>query len=476
MSLSSIFFLFLFFPITLAVYYFARLIGSDKAWASTLGKGILLVASLCFYAWAAFEYIPHLLVVSLLVYALALLMGKREGTARKLVLALGIVVCVAFLMFYKYLDFFGGIAGRIFNISYEDAGIIQPLGISFLVFSLISYLMDVYRSKISADKNVLNVLLWSFFFVKITSGPIVRYDQMYKPEENNPSKPCLEDISAGARRFVIGLAKKVILANTLGLTVDTIFAAQPDGISMSVAWLGIICYTFQIYLDFAGYSDMALGMARMLGFHFEENFDYPYVSKTLGEFWRRWHISLSTWLRDYLYFPLGGSRRGNVYFNLVVVFLISGLWHGASFHFVAWGAWYGLFMIIDRLYRTYIQPKRKLPSWLTWLFTIVVVVFGWVLFRADGMSQAVSYMLNLVGVGVDTNYAWGIRYYLDNRVIAFLVISVVLSTPLFKKLSERFGNTVPWQLCRTIGIPVLFLISAMFVLSTDYSPFMYAQF
>ena len=291
-----------------------------------------------------------------------------------------------------------------------------------------------------------------------------------------PAPPRLNDVSAGARRFVIGLAKKVILANTLGLTVDKIFAAQPDGISTPVAWVGIICYTFQIYLDFSGYSDMALGMARMLGFRFEENFNYPYISKTLGEFWRRWHISLSTWLRDYLYFPLGGSRRGNVYVNLVIVFLISGLWHGASLHFVAWGAWYGVFMIIDRLYRRYIEPRHKLPAGITWLFTILVVVFGWVLFRASDTTQAVSYLLNLVGIGANPDFPWGLRYYLDNRVIAFLVLSVLLSTPVFQKLSERYENTLAWQLIRTVGTPLLFVVSVLFVLNTDYSPFLYAQF
>lgn len=476
MAISSITFLFVFLPITLSVYYLVRFVGKDSPAAFVLAKVLLLIVSIVFYACSALNYLPHLMAITLFVYLLALAIEACEGCARRLLLALGVMANVAFLGFYKYLDFFGNLMSSLLPVSYEDAGLIQPLGISFLTFSLISYLMDVYRKTIPADRNLLNVALWSFFFAKIVSGPIVRYNQMYREGQAMPAKPALDDVSAGARRFVIGLGKKVILADTLGLTVDAIFAAQPDGISMSVAWLGVICYTFQIYLDFSGYSDMALGMGRMLGFRFEENFDYPYVSKTVGEFWRRWHISLSSWLRDYLYFPLGGSRRGNVYVNLIIVFLVSGLWHGASGHFVVWGAWYGLFLVLDRLYRVYFEPKHKLPAWLTWLCTILVVVVGWALFRAASMEQATSYVLNLVGIGINPDYPWGLRYYLDNRVIAFLVISVLLSTPLFKSLSEKYQETLVWQVLRVVCVPVLFLLSVMFLMNSTYSPFMYAQF
>lgn len=476
MSISSITFLFFFLPAVLVLCYALRLVGRDKAGALCANKVLLLLASVVFYSWTALQYLPHLVAITLFVYVLALAIEGAEGTTRKGLLALGIVVNVAFLMHYKYLDFFGNTLHTLFGFNFEDHGIIQPLGISFLVFSLISYLMDVYRKTISADKNLLNVALWSFFFAKIVSGPIVRYTQMYRDGELMPAKPTVDDVSAGARRFVIGLGKKIILANTLGQTVDTIFSLQPEGITGPVAWLGIICYTFQIYLDFSGYSDMALGMARMLGFRFEENFDYPYASKTLGEFWHRWHISLSTWLRDYLYFPLGGSRRGNVYVNLMIVFLVSGLWHGASVHFIAWGAWYGVFMIVDRVYRRYIEPKFKLPSWTTWLFTILVVIFGWVLFRAEGMHQALSYMQNMVGIGTNPASEWGFFHFLDARVAVFLGLSVLLSTPLFKKLSQRFGHTLVWQIIRIVGVPVLFFASIMFAMNMDYSPFMYAQF
>ncbi len=476
MPVTSLTFLFVFLPITIVAYYAACLIGGKRGENRSAAKALLLAASIIFYSLSALEFIPHLLVLTSGVYALARVAQNKKGTPRKAITATGIIINISFLAFYKYFDFFGELCARLFNAPFTSPVILQPLGISFLVFSLISYLIDVHRGTITADKNLINVVLWSFFFAKIAAGPIVRYAQMYRTDQETQNVPCVEEIAMGVRRFVIGLGKKVILANTLGLTVDKIFSAQIDGISTPVAWIGIICYTFQIYLDFSGYSDMALGIARMLGFRFEENFNYPYAARTVGEFWRRWHISLSSWLRDYLYFPLGGSRRGNVYVNLIVVFLVSGLWHGASLHFVAWGAWWGLFMVIDRLYRVHIAPKLALPTWLTWSFTMLVVIFGWVIFRAESSTQALSYLLNLVGIGADPAFPWGARYYLDNRTIAFLAASLLLSTPLFKSLEKRYRNTPAWQACRMIGTPVLFLASIMFIMNAGYSPFMYAQF
>ena len=476
MSVTSLTFLFVFLPITIVAYYAACFIGRNRSGNRSAAKALLLVASIIFYSLSALEFIPHLLVLTGIVYILARVVQNKKGMPRKAITAIGIIANVSFLAFYKYFDFFGALCSWLFKTPFTSFGILQPLGISFLVFSLISYLIDVHRGTIAADKNLINVLLWSFFFAKIAAGPIVRYAQMYRTDQAMQDIPCVDEIAAGVRRFVIGLGKKVILANTLGLTVDKIFSAQIDGISTPVAWIGIICYTFQIYLDFSGYSDMALGVARMLGFRFEENFNYPYAARTVGEFWRRWHISLSSWLRDYLYFPLGGSRRGNVYVNLIVVFLVSGLWHGASLHFVAWGAWWGLFMVIDRAYRVHVAPRHALPTWLTWFFTMSVVVLGWVIFRAESSTQAVSYLLNLVGIGADPTFPWGVRYYLDNRTITFLAASLLLSTPLFKSLERRYENTPVWQACRMIGTPILFLASIMFIMNADYSPFRYAQF
>ncbi len=285
----------------------------------------------------------------------------------------------------------------------------------------------------------------------------------------------LDSVAYGARRFIIGFAKKVIIADTLGLTVDAIFTAQMTGIDTPTAWLGIICYTLQIFFDFAGYSDMALGLAALFGYRLKENFDYPYVSKTLGEFWRRWHISLSSWLRDYVYFPLGGSRRGNVYVNLLIVFLILGFWHGADWSFVVWGLWYAVFMCADRVYRQHAE-KLKVPSVVLWFTTMLVVILGWVFFRSADMVQAQSYLAVLFGSGsVDTQF-FGFGYYLNNRVLFLLVIGALCSTPLFANLARRFEGTVWWEVLRMVGVPLLFIVTLVFMVNSSYSPFLYAQF
>ena len=476
MSLTSLIFLCLVLPLTLAAYYGVRIIGGEGVVAKSLAKGILLAVSMFTYYWVAAEYLPLLMVAVLATYVFALVIDATQGVAKKLVLAIAVIASVAFLVYYKYTDYFFETLQRFVpSVQYEPLNLIQPLGISFLVFSLISYFMDVYRGTIKADRNLLNVALWAFFFAKIVSGPIVRYGQMFRPDEDCPARPCLDDVSSGARRFVIGLAKKVIIANTLGQTADMVFALE--AIDTPFAWLGALCYTFQLFFDFAGYSDMALGIGLMLGFRFEENFKYPYISKTVGEFWNRWHISLSSWLRDYLYFPLGGSRRGNVYFNLLVVFFVSGLWHGASNHFVLWGLWYAFFMVIDRLYRTYVLPRFKIPSVLTWLFTMAVVVAGWVIFRASDVHQAKDFLFAMVGVVKEVpELPFGFFYYADNRVLVLLAVSVVLSTPIVPKLKERFGNTAVWSIVSAVGTPLLLLISMSFILNSTYSPFLYAQF
>ena len=454
-----------------------RIVGKDTSIAKTLAKGILLAVSVFTYYWVASLYLPHLVAAVLATYVLALAIDAAPTqTVKKLLLGVAVVASVAFLVYYKYSDYFLETLQNIVpSLQADPLNLVQPLGISFLVFSLISYFMDVYRGNIKADRNLLNVALWAFFFAKIISGPIVRYGQMFREGEECPAPPCLDDAANGMRRFVIGMAKKVIIANTLGETADMLFAL--DAISTPCAWLGALCYSFQLFFDFAGYSDMALGIALALGFRFEENFNYPYVSKTVGEFWKRWHISLSSWLRDYLYFPLGGSRRGNVYFNLFVVFVVSGLWHGAANHFVLWGLWYAFFVIIDRLYRIYIQPKHQIPAVLTWLFTMAVVVFGWVIFRATDVSQARDFIFAMLGmVQPDLDQTFGFFYYANNRVIALLVLSVILSTPVVPKLKERFGNTAAWHIISAVGTPVLLLVCLGFILNSTYSPFLYAQF
>lgn len=474
MTFNSVIFIFCALPAFLLLYaILPRLFGSRSG---TAGKVLLLCASVFFYSWTAFRYLPLLTVLVIGNYLVALGISNRPKH-RKPLLAFGIIADVLCLLFYKYFNFFGEQFASLFCIGFTKVAIIQPLGISFLVFSLISYLMDVYRSIIEADWNLLNVSLWASFFPKITSGPISRYSEMFPGGGSLfDGRLKLDDLYYGARRFVIGFAKKVIMADTFGVMVDAIFAAQSStGIDAPTAWLGIILYSFQIFFDFSGYSDMAIGLAAMFGFRLKENFDYPYISKTPGEFWHRWHVSLSTWLRDYLYFPLGGNRRGNVYVNLLIVFLISGLWHGASWHYVAWGAWWALFMIVDRLYRKHAE-KLRIPSAVTWLITMLVVLFGWVLFRADWMSDAAQYFATMFGMGGTSNQALAVGYYLNHRTLFLLAVAIVCSTPVIRGFAEKFEGRTWFEILRAIGLPALFVVSVLFMVNSTYSPFLYAQY
>lgn len=469
MTLNSVVFIFAFLPAVLVIFYATSLVR-----AGVLKRVVLLAASLFFYSWIAREYLVFLLAIVMLNYAVAVFIDTSKGRNRKAAVAFAVVVDVFALVYYKYFGFLGEQLDALLGFGFTNVDIIQPLGVSFLTFSLISYIVDVYRRDIAADRNVLNVVLWACFFPKITSGPISRYAEM-KFESWQCIRFDFECFAYGVRRFVIGLAKKVVIADSLGVVVDSIFSAQQTGIDTPTAWLGIVCYSFQIFFDFAGYSDMAIGLAAMFGFRLKENFLYPYVSTTLGEFWRRWHISLSSWLRDYIYFPLGGSRRGNVYVNLMIVFLVSGFWHGADWHYIAWGAWYAVFMVIDRIYRKK-WAKLGIPKPLLWLFTMVIVVLGWVFFRSDGMTQAASYLMLLFGVGSVDGQFLGFWYYFNPQLVFLLVIAALCSTPLFAKMREMYGDGTTWGVLRLVGIPCLFVIAVIYMVNSSYSPFLYAQF
>lgn len=465
-------------PVLLVLYYpLANLLNGR---AKSARKGILLIASVVLYAWVAADYLPFLALIVIANWLLALGVSRfrdRKVFRAKTFVLVAVLIDAGSLAFYKYFDFFGTQISALLNVEYVETGLLQPLGISFLAFSLISYIVDVYRGKVAADRNLANVALWASFFPKISAGPIARYHDMYSEENLHRAGRFDKDtVAYGLRRFVIGLGKKVIIADTLGATADAIWSAQAStGIDPATAWLGLICYTFQIFFDFAGYSDMALGMAALFGYRLKENFEYPYVAKTLGEFWHRWHISLSTWLRDYIYFPLGGSRRGNVYVNLAITFTISGLWHGASWNFVVWGLWYALFMVVDRLYRK-VPERYRLPPWVTWLFTMTVVVIGWVFFRSVDLAQAWAYLQTLFFCGGPSAQFFTWEYYLNGRVAFLLVASVVLSTPVFARARERFEGTVGWEVVRLVAVPLLFIAAVMFLESSSYSPALYAQF
>jgi len=351
--------------------------------------------------------------------------------------------------------------------------IILPIGISFFTFQGMSYIIDIYRNDGKVNKNIFSVALYISFFPQLVAGPIVKYKTV--DEQIRVRKESIEFFSYGINRFVIGLAKKVIIADVLGAISDNIFNLSISGIDMPTAWIGAICYTFQIYFDFSGYSDMAIGLGYLFGFRFPENFNYPYISKSITEFWRRWHISLSTWFKEYLYIPLGGNRKGNVYFNLFVVFLVTGLWHGASWNFIVWGLWHGLFMIIERFIRDK-EWYKKIPSFIKVTITMLIVIVGWVMFRANNISEGLRYLSIMFGVSKFINTTFTFNYFINRKLIFWLLISVLGSMPLLSNIIKDYKNNKILEIISIIIIAALFIISIIFMINSTYSPFIYFQF
>ena len=425
-------FIFIFLPAVLLLFFLLR--GHFKIL-------LLLIASLAFYFWAENIYIVVLVVIILFAWRFSITIdqlrqaGSRHGA--KIALTIAIVVNVAVLAVIKYSDFF--ISSL--NLALSGAGLHPlnvpdrhvPLGLSFIIFMAISYLVDVYRNRFSPSASPLNIAFYLSFFPKVTSGPLDRYSSIIKQRTKRLS---LSGFSDGISRFVIGLAKKVLIADTLGVAVDKIFALPPAQLPAGVAWLGIICFTLQLYFDFSGYTDMAIGLAKLFGFDLMENFNYPYISKSIREFWRRWHISLSQWLRDYIYIPLGGSRitPSRTYFNLLIVFLVCGIWHGANWTFILWGLWYALFLIFERT-----KPGRMLnysPAPLRHIYALLVIILGWVLFRSPSLPFAADYATSMFAFWLPANPAYDVRMYLSIPVLLALAAGIIFSTPVMHRTSR----------------------------------------
>ena len=390
MLFSSSVFLFLFLPVVLLVYYLPL-----RRWRQ--GQNVfLLLASLGFYAWGEPWFVLVMLGSILANYGFGLWVDacKRAGRTCLPPLVAALAVNLGILFVFKYLTFTLGILNRL-GAAFVIPGIELPIGISFFTFQALSYVLDVHRDRGEVQRSPLKVGLYISFFPQLIAGPIVKYETVAQQIDHR--KETWTDFSAGCSRFIVGLGKKVLLSNQLAVVADRAFGLG-DGLSASFAWLGALCYTLQIYFDFSGYSDMAIGLGRMFGFAFKENFNYPYISRSITEFWRRWHISLSTWFRDYVYFPLGGSRvdsRAKHIRNLFVVWLLTGIWHGANWTFLAWGLFYFVLLVLEK----YGHLGRGWPVWAKWLFTFLMVNFAWVLFRADSLAAAGQYLQAMFGLG-----------------------------------------------------------------------------
>lgn len=487
MVFSSPVFIFLFLPVVILLYVFLK---------DQFRNLLLLSASLFFYAWGEPKAVFLMIFSILLNYTFGILIDTYRSKTKlsKLIVAISIIVNLLFLIYYKYINFILDNLNHfleIFDQSITNDKITLPIGISFFTFHVISYIIDVYKGKTPVQKSPLLLGLYISFFPQLVAGPIVRYHDIADQLTNR--KTDLTGISYGIQRFVIGLSKKMLISNPLALVADQIFSSSSTGLTSSVTWLGVICYTLQIYFDFSGYSDMAIGLGRMFGFKFLENFNYPYISKSIQEFWRRWHISLSSWFRDYLYIPLGGNRvsKSRMYFNLVLVWLATGIWHGASWNFIVWGLFHGFFVILERF-----SSVKKFIDWLwlpfKYLYTLLIVMIGWVFFRAESFTYALTYlkvMFNLQNPS-SINHQFAMSY-LNNEVFLALLFGILGSTPICYYISNIY-KTVLGKLTINkffvssldflyFGLKVIFLVTAFLfsivaLASNSYNPFIYFRF
>ncbi len=475
MVFSSITFTFLFLPIVVVMYYLAK---------ESYRNYLLLLASLIFYAYGEPKFVFVMMASIAVNYFLALLIakqkdGSKEGAAGA-ILVIDIIANVAILFVFKYLGFAGRLINGLFRSNMPVAEIALPIGISFFTFQAMSYVIDVYRGTVKVQKNPLYVALYISFFPQLVAGPIVRYSTI---EEQITKRICTtEKFAEGVRRFFLGFGKKVIIANNVALVASDVFAMDYKATNPALLWLGSICYTLQIFYDFSGYSDMAIGLGKMFGFDFEENFNYPYISKSITEFWRRWHISLSGWFKDYVYIPLGGSRVSlprNI-FNLFVVWLLTGIWHGANYTFIAWGLGYFVLLIIEKFV---VKPEKRTNKILkvVWqIFTLLCVNWLWVLFNSAGIKDGIKFCLGTLGI-------WGTKWAIDPAMIRyfreygfFIIIGILFSTPIMKKISEKMdgNNATAW--IKAIGAPLgygfVFLWAVSYLILGAHNPFIYFNF
>lgn len=468
MVFSSPIFLFLFLPIALIGSFVFR---------KNLCNLFLLAMSLAFYAWGEPKFVFVMIGVVLLDYFFGLWVDhekKRERSTR-LPIVLTVIVNVGLLFIFKYLNFTTQNLHTLIGDSIPVTQIALPIGISFFTFQAMSYVFDVNAGTGRVQRNPLNVLLYVSLFPQLIAGPIVRYQTV--ADEINDRRVTLDDFSYGIERFVVGLAKKAILANTLGISVDYCYSlVGTDALTTGLAWLAAIGYSLQLYYDFSGYSDMAIGLGRMLGFHFLENFDYPYMSKSVGEFWRRWHISMGTWFRDYVYIPLGGSRSGKaarIIFNLFVVWLLTGIWHGANWTFIVWGLWHFLWIAFERITDI---PRRcgKIGGAAYRVVTLLAVVLGWVLFRSDNLGNAwimIKAMLGGTSNGIAAFTGTNAWDYLP-----FYMMALVLCFPWKNLLPEKSKNGAAMTAVRYIACICIFAVSIVFITAGTYNAFIYFNF
>ena len=464
MLFSTKVFLFIFLPIVLSIYYiFLRK-------HLKLKNTFLLIVSLFFYAWSEYKFVFVMMFSIILNWIFGILIDKYPKK-KKVLLWIILILNLGLIFINKYLTFVITNVKILLDISTPTKEIALPLGISFFTFQSISYVVDVYKGKVAVQKNLINLGLYIAFFPQLIAGPIVRYDTIER--EINHRKETFDKFSEGVCRFIIGLGKKVIIANNIAIVADKAFELTNPSVALS--WIGIIAYAFQILFDFSGYSDMAIGLGKMFGFDFLENFNYPYVSKSISEFWRRWHISLGTWFKDYVYIPLGGNRvsKKRLFFNLLIVWSLTGLWHGANWTFILWGLMYFVLLAFEKF--TNFEKRTEKMKILNHIYTLIFVLIGWVLFRSNNIGHAIIYVQSMFGLHTNSLIDNVAIIYLQEFYIYF-ILGIIFSIPWVKVLSERFKDNQIFKILFTIVIMIIFILSIAYINENGYNPFIYFNF
>lgn len=466
MVFSSMTFVSVFLPVTMLLHL---LLPSQRA-----KNFLLLIASVLFYTYGEPVYVVLLLISTVINYIFGLLIDK--GRNKKLLLILSVVMNLGFLGVFKYAGFFVGSVNDLLPTKFPVPDIRLPIGISFYTFQAMSYVIDIYRKEVKAQRNYGKVLLYISFFPQLIAGPIVKYHDIAR--EIDCRHQSLPEMAEGTRRFLCGLGKKVILSNTMAIAGDALFSVPVGQLNILGAWLGAVAYLFQIYFDFSGYSDMAIGMGKMFGFHFKENFHYPYYAVNIKDFWRRWHISLSSWFKEYLYIPLGGNRKGKMRasMNRMLVFFCTGLWHGASWTFVVWGLYHGFFLLLEE----YI-PIRKIPKFLGHIYTLVVVCVGFVIFRADTLTQGLGIIGKMFGGFSMDKLSMSIFYeQLTPLFLLVLLVCIFAAMPIWERIKEALLKTQrrgeQAEVLLSVGSVFLLVLCMISLAGGAYNPFIYFRF
>ena len=470
MVFSSILFIFFFLPAVLLVYFIVPL---------KLRHFVLLFFSLLFYAWGEPIYIFIMLFSTIFDYVNGLLIerfySKDNHNAAKTVMVCSVIVNLGILAFFKYNNFFIENINTWTGSNLPLADIALPIGISFYTFQTMSYTIDVYRREVTAQRNIISFGAYVTMFPQLVAGPIVQYKDIEKQLDSN--RTTLDDFSYGIKRFITGLAKKVLLANNIGLLWEQISGDSLTALSASEAWIGAAAFAFQIFFDFSGYSDMAIGLGKMLGFRFKENFDYPYCAKSITEFWRRWHISLGSWFREYVYIPLGGNRKGlrRQLLNILIVWCLTGFWHGASWNFVIWGLYFGVLLSMEKVFLLQWLCKHRI---LSHIYTLVLVTISWVIFAFDDISEAGLYLKAMFGLNGAEPFSARTLYYISTNAVV-LIACAAFSIDIFKRIRLREKSTASLYALKTLKIAVYaaeLFISVSFLIGDTYNPFLYFRF